>query len=167
MDRLAGWYYDSARQVSWWSREQFRLFGLTPSEYGPTYDQFLERVHPEDRERVAESYNTAIRLELELRHEFRVVRPDGVVIWIEGYSQPQRNAEGKVIRYEGTNQDITLRKLQDFEAREQSLQLRNAFDRLSEGVQIGRLRLSLSVLERFRGEALSHRSRVVARAAFL
>lgn len=134
--QIGGWYYDSARQVSWWSREQFRLFGLTPSEYGPTYDQFLERVHPEDRERVAESYNTAIRLELELRHEFRVVRPDGVVIWIEGYSQPQRNAEGKVIRYEGTNQDITLRKLQDFEAREQSLQLRNAFDRLSEGVQI-------------------------------
>ena len=131
-----GWYYDRERQVSWWSREQFRLFGLPPAEHGPTYEEFLERVHPDDRQRVAESYNTAIRLELELRHEFRVVRPDGVTIWIEGYSQPQRNAEGTVIRYEGTNQDITLRKLQEFEAREQSLQLRNAFDRLAEGVQV-------------------------------
>ncbi len=108
--QIGGWYVDNERQVSWWSPEQYSLFGVTPSATAPTYEQFLERVHPNDRSRVAESYNRAIQLELELRHEFRIVRPDGVTVWIEGFSQPQRDATGKVIRYEGTNQDISLRK---------------------------------------------------------
>ena len=142
--QIGGWYYDRERQVSWWSPELYRLFGLAPPDSksgstseaadGPTYEQFLERVHPDDRERVRQSYSEAILLERELRHEFRVVRPDGVTIWIEGFSQPQRDAAGKLIRYEGTNHDITLQKWYEFEAREQSLQLRNTFDSLSEGI---------------------------------
>ncbi len=134
--QIGGWYVDNERRVTWWSPEQYRLFGVTTTNTSPTYEQFLERVHPSDRSQVAENYDRAIQLELELRHEFRIVRPDGVTVWIEGFSQPQRDASGKVIRYEGTNQDITLRKLQEFEARQQSLQLRNAFDRMSEGIQI-------------------------------
>ncbi len=134
--QIGGWYYVPETQRSWWSPELYRLFGLTPANTGPSYEQFLMRVHPDDRRRVQNSYNRAIQLELELRHEFRVVRPDGVVLWIEGYSQPQRDVDGKVIRYEGTNQDITLRKSHELQASEKSIQLRNTFDTLSEGLQI-------------------------------
>ncbi len=114
----------------------YRLFGLTPTAVGPSYDQFLEFVHPEDRDRVRESYDHALAAQVELRHEFRIVRQDGVTIWLEAVSAPQRNASGEVIRYEGTNQDITLRKAREFEAFQQSAQLRNAFDLLSEGMQV-------------------------------
>ncbi len=110
----------------------YRLFGLAPTEVGPSYDEFLEFVHPEDRDRVRANYDHAIEAEIELRHEFRIVRRDGVTIWLESISAPQRSASGEVIRYEGTNQDITLRKARELEAFQHTAQLHNAFDLLSE-----------------------------------
>ncbi|HYU98135.1 MAG TPA: hypothetical protein VE977_04865, partial [Pyrinomonadaceae bacterium] len=47
--RLGSWQLDGTTGKVLWSDELWRIFGLTPQEYGPAFDEFLLMVHPDDR----------------------------------------------------------------------------------------------------------------------
>ncbi|MBI4544202.1 MAG: PAS domain-containing protein [Gemmatimonadetes bacterium] len=62
-----------------WSDELYRVYGLAPGEVPITYQGFLERVHPEDRDRVRGLVERTYREHVPLDFEHRIVRPDGSV----------------------------------------------------------------------------------------
>ena len=80
--------YNVATDEAYWSREHYELFGF---EDGSPVDwrRWLEGVHPEDRERIeANAARLLERAAAEGRvrghtDEYRFVRPDGTVTWIE------------------------------------------------------------------------------------
>jgi PAS domain S-box-containing protein len=76
-----------------------------PSAYADPAS-FLEGIHPEDREAVRLSF----RARAPLRHEYRVLRPDGTIRWIWDRGFPIRDREGRVYRMAGIAEDITERK---------------------------------------------------------
>ncbi|MFC7231653.1 PAS domain S-box protein [Saliphagus sp. GCM10025308] len=69
---------------------------------------FLETVHPNDRQRVEHAY-TALPGE-EFDEEYRIIRPDGQVRWLDVRAVPARNEEGNVSHVVGIAEDITERK---------------------------------------------------------
>lgn len=71
---------------------------------------FLDTIHPDDRPRV-EAALAARRNEGTYREEFRIVRPDGTVRWVEERAFPLRNERGTVYRVVGVSTDITERVL--------------------------------------------------------
>jgi len=74
--------------------------------------QWLDSVHPEDRQRVAEASGRP-QLEGRFDEEYRILRPDGSVRWIRDRAFPVVDATGTVSRIAGVAQDITDRKLSE------------------------------------------------------
>jgi PAS domain S-box-containing protein len=78
---VASWEFDLVTNEVQWSPSGYRLYGLGP-EWQPSYVNFLERVHPEDRERVRLTVARAIAARRPIDHQFRIVTPDGEQRWI-------------------------------------------------------------------------------------
>jgi PAS domain S-box-containing protein len=101
---VGSWEWDvTANRISW-SDELFRIYGV-PAGAPLTYETFVERVHPDDRERVRTVVEQAVaeRASFEVTH--RIVRDDGDVRWVA--------ARGRVLadeRMVGTAQDVTERR---------------------------------------------------------
>ncbi len=109
---LGSWELDLRKNELTWSDEVYRIFGLIPQEFAATYEAFLERVHPDDREAVNEAYSRSIREGLDAYEiEHRVVRKnDGAIRFVHEKCQHLRDEDGRIIRSLGMVLDITERK---------------------------------------------------------
>ena len=70
---------------------------------------WMDLVHQEDRERVGAFFGRSMT-GLQGQTEFRVIRPDGQMRWIDARSFPVRDPAGKLIRVVGIAEDATVRK---------------------------------------------------------
>lgn len=120
---LGSWNWNIVSNELYWSDEIYRIFGISPQEFGATYDAFLSYVHPEDRDCVNNTVKGALegkpysidhRIILKGGEE-RIVHEQGEVIFENG-NVPARMA--------GIVQDITERK-----KIEKALEMANAYNR--------------------------------------
>lgn len=112
--RLGSWEWDLATGAVVWSDELHRIFGI--DEGTPvTYTTFADRLHPDDREGVETEIDAAALNGSPLHYEARIVRTDGVVLWIAAHGDTTTDAHGVPVRLAGTVQDITDRKLTELE----------------------------------------------------
>jgi PAS domain S-box-containing protein len=84
------------------------IWGRSCKDLYPSASGWLDAVHSEDRERVAQAIvkqNAG-----EHSEEYRIVRPDGTLRWIRDRAFPIRDAAGQVIRVVGVAEDITDRR---------------------------------------------------------
>jgi PAS domain-containing protein len=92
------WQYDIPKNELWTSEHCRVMFGLSPDSPPPT-DALLRRVHPADRHVAAASIRAATYGLLAAPViEFRIVRPDGQVRWIQGRGHSTLDARGKSVR---------------------------------------------------------------------
>ena len=108
--RLGTWTWDLASGEVSWSREMEALHGLEAGAFGGTFEEFIERVHPEDREKTLASVDT---LQQTGSHEIehRIVLPDDTVRWIYGRGQLFHDAAGNPTYALGVALDITERRV--------------------------------------------------------
>jgi PAS domain S-box-containing protein len=95
-----------------WSPSLEAMHGLAPGSFGGTYEAFQADIHPDDRDAMV----AAIAASLERgshRVEYRIVRPDGGVRWVEGRGEVFRDAAGRPERVIGVCVDVTERKRAD------------------------------------------------------
>ncbi|MGJ3263012.1 MAG: PAS domain S-box protein [Salinarimonas sp.] len=107
---IATWEWSVATGDVTWTGPMELLLGLPPGSRSPSYDAFLERVHPEDRERVSAAVEVALAGPAPLAVEFRIPHPDGRVLWLAGRGEVIRGPEGRPLRMIGVNYDITERR---------------------------------------------------------
>ena len=98
-------------------------------------ESWLDAVHPEDREEVLANFEKQSRGEF-VEYEYRIVRPDGEIRWIEAHVFPVRNEEGKIYRCAGSAQEITKRKRAEELAESQQQQLIQADKMASLGILV-------------------------------
>ncbi len=117
---------DAAELMYWeWERETDRLhWGRDPaalvgagSGRNTRWSEFVDIIHPEDRERYLALVNAAWEQAGACTNEYRVIRKDGRVAWLSSHGKTLADAGGKVYRMIGVSQDITERKRQEEEAR--------------------------------------------------
>jgi len=75
-------------------------------------------LHPEDRERVLAQWRDVIGGKCEFQEEYRVVRPDGTVVWVLGSGTCETHPDGEPIGYVRTVIDITDRKKVEIQQQE-------------------------------------------------
>ena len=93
------------------SPEYKRLHGLSPQVAWESHDDWLARVHPDDRAEADRTVWHAINHGDRYTSEYRIVRPvDGAVRWILARAQIERDAQGRPLRLVGIHHDITERK---------------------------------------------------------
>jgi PAS domain S-box-containing protein len=101
------WDRDPRAERSSWDTTTLALFGLPPHAPAPTNAEYLQIVHPDDRERVARELSGDGP---SVEFEFRVCLPDGRVRWLVTRGRAQRDAQGRVVRRTGICLDITERR---------------------------------------------------------
>src|SRR5262245_53569177 len=108
------WERDIETGVITWSDEIYRIFGLRPQEHRFTRREFVELVHPDDRQFVVDAGRTAVRTGKHYDVEYRVIRPTGEVRHIHSQGDLVRDESGQPRRMFGTVQDITERKRAEY-----------------------------------------------------
>jgi diguanylate cyclase (GGDEF)-like protein/PAS domain S-box-containing protein len=86
-----------------------RIYGRSASAFYADPTLFMNIVHPEDRPRVAQMLPELIEKGA-MTIQYRVVRPDGEVRWLEDRPAIVRDADGRLVRFNGLASDITKRK---------------------------------------------------------
>src|SRR5690606_12074751 len=74
------------------------------------FEAFQSGIHPEDRQRVLETIQRAFENAESFTIEYRAVRPDGSIIWVEGRGTAQLGPDGTVIGMTGICMDVTQRR---------------------------------------------------------
>ncbi len=131
--RFGTWEADLEARRGRWSAEAARIFGLAPAARTVTYEDYVERLHPDDRARVERQLWDLIEgRSAEQEFEHRIVRRDGSVRVVQSIMEPQRDASGRTTRLIGSMQDITERRF--LEERLREAQKLEAIGRLAGGV---------------------------------
>jgi PAS domain S-box-containing protein len=119
LSHTGSWGWNVATQeITHWSQELYRLYGFDPKAGIPPFESHLQRIHLEDRARLAEALERAIRDGAELELVFRIVLPDGAKKYIHKLGHPVYAAAGEIVEFVGTDMDITERKRAEAEVRE-------------------------------------------------
>jgi|WetSurMetagenome_2_1015567.scaffolds.fasta_scaffold00155_1 two-component system, cell cycle sensor histidine kinase and response regulator CckA len=133
---MGSWEYDIVTQTVTLSDELFRIFGFDPALGVPPLAEFFNIVHPDDRERTRLNRDQNIAKNRPFSDEYRIVRSDGSVRWIEIQCDPVVDNSGNLIKDIGTAQDITERKLAELALREAENRYRLLFDQSPDGIMI-------------------------------
>jgi len=113
---VGSWERDTLTNRVTWSDELYRIFGVDRNSFTPTHQSILERVHPEDRERVAAMFRPEWASDLQpYSLEYRLLRPGGEVRFVQARGRAMPHENGRIARWAGTLQDVTER-VQAFEA---------------------------------------------------
>jgi len=123
---LGNWNWNIVDNTEVWSDEQYRIFGYQPGEIEPTYQHFLDALHPEDREKVIAAVKAAIDQDVPFDIEYRIIRPDKSERGIHAQGQVMRDLKKRPVRMVGTVLDITERKKAERKMRE-SAELKTKF----------------------------------------
>jgi PAS domain S-box-containing protein len=138
--RIGSWWWEPGTGRTWWSDTIFEVYGISRSEVVPGYESYLARVHPEDHPTAAARMQRVLDGAEGFADDLRIVRPNGDIVWIHSRGRATRAPDGRLIRLEGTDQDITDRKRAEAEA----LAARDAAEQA-----LGRLRTESARAERF------------------
>ena len=109
--RVSTYAYDKTSRTMQLSEASAAIFGLARNTTEMTADEWRSRVHPEDLQRLDAERQSAFKdRRTELVSEFRIIRPDGEVRWIEARSLITYDAAGHACRMLGVYIDITERR---------------------------------------------------------
>ena len=108
--RMGTWQFTMGSGEVKWSPGLEAIHGFPAGSFPGTFDAFQKEIHPEDRDRVLRAITESIAQRRDHEVEYRIVRADGAVRWVEGRGRLFCDAEGKPNRMVGVCSDITERK---------------------------------------------------------
>ena len=124
---LRHWEWDMVRDELW-------ATDRTKAHPGPArferrgFDQFLQSLHPDDREPVSHAVAKSMNGDGEYESEYRVSLPNGATRWVVARGRVEFNPAGKPVRMRGVSLDITRRKEAEEALRESEVRFRTMAD---------------------------------------
>jgi len=137
--RLGFWVLQYARNEVWATEQMRALFGFTKSQQLQLED-FILRLHPEDRETAQQMLAKAARGDGKYRAEHRVLLPNGQQHWVICQGSVEFDGFGQPFRLLGVSMNITDEKQMDLQAEA----LRNEVTHLLRAASLGELSSALA-----------------------
>jgi two-component system cell cycle sensor histidine kinase/response regulator CckA len=126
--RLGSWEWELATDRVTWSDELYRIYGVRPDRFSGSYGSNLDRVHADDRARVARVIENAVAERRPWSLDYRVVRPDGELRMIHARGEVVCDEQGRPAVVQGTCQDVTESRRVEDALRAAEQLFRRAFD---------------------------------------
>ncbi|MBF0584720.1 MAG: CHASE domain-containing protein, partial [Magnetococcales bacterium] len=147
MVHMGNWERDLRDGGAQWSEEIFKILGI-PAQKKASFEQALQFVHPDDRDRVRKTVEESIQQEAECEVEYRLVRPDGEIRHVYSLGRITEWSDGRPSRMAGVLQDITARKLAEIELRQakEAAEIANQVLAALGGVPLWGLQLGIACL---------------------
>jgi PAS domain S-box-containing protein len=125
---VGSWEWNAAEAAEWWSAEMYRICGVEPSSFRPSYESFLGLLPDDDRARFTSAVSQAVAAQRTLEIEHRIVRPDGSVRFVSSIGRVVVDEHRRATRITGATQDITERKAAEETVLRSERRLRTIFD---------------------------------------
>jgi len=109
LSHTGSWHWNVSTGEVNWSREYCAIFGFNSEKDKPSYQSFIERVHPEDRHKVEHVLWSDVREKRDFDGEYRLLFPDGSIRYLHSLGKCSVGRTGDV-EYIGAVVDITERK---------------------------------------------------------
>jgi formate hydrogenlyase transcriptional activator len=132
---MGSWVFDPAGFFDYWSRELFHIYGLDPAKEGPSLEEYLACIHPQDREFMRSLIKRMIAEASGCDVTKRIVRPNSELRYIRCVGIPVVE-NGVLQRIVGTAMDVTEHELLTKELRRREAYLAEA-QRLSQTGSFG------------------------------
>lgn len=111
---------------TYWSTQFWRMLGLQPDSVEPSFDEYMNRVHPDDRQRLQDEMTVGIQNGEDVDVEYRLVWPDDSRHWVRVRAGIERDKDNQPLRMLGVIMDIDSQKLAEQEQNSLMLQLQQA-----------------------------------------
>lgn len=125
---VGNWDWDIVSGKLIWSDEVYRIFGLSPQQFGATYEAFLGYVYPEDRDFVEQSVNEALYEARPYSIDHRILLLDGTVRVVHEEAEVTFDEDGRPVQMMGTVHDVTQLKRAEGELRALSRELVESYE---------------------------------------
>ena len=136
---LGVWHWDEVANTLTWDGATREMFGVS-ADAEITIDTFYRALHPDDAERVKQTWRQALELRLPYQIEFRTQRTDGTIRWVDARGRGYYDEAGKPLWMSGVLFDITDRKVAELQAQ----QNRDELSHLSRVAAMGELAASIA-----------------------
>lgn len=105
------WVWQVAgRKAVYLSEEWCRVWGFDPQDRAPTWEEGMQRIHPEDRASWQTAIDRAISKRSDYVVEFRILLPSGAVKYVHTVGHPVLDASGELLQFVGASMDVTERR---------------------------------------------------------
>jgi two-component system, cell cycle sensor histidine kinase and response regulator CckA len=138
-----------------WSRGHEVVWGFAPGEFDGRRESFVQRVHPDDLPVIKAEVARCMAAREAFRCEFRVIRSDGSVRWLQGLGEFTYEAGGRPVRMRGVVLEATAHKQAEEALRTSERRLRNLIDGFGPSVFVGMLSPDGRLLEGNRSALLA------------
>jgi PAS domain S-box-containing protein len=149
---LGSWEWEIATDRVMWSAELYRIYGARPDDEPGSYGSYLEKIHADDRARVARVIETALTERRAWSVDYRIVQPGGELRMVHARGEIVLDDEGRPAIVHGTCQDVTDNRRVEDALRATEQLFRRAFDDAPIGMALidldgGWLRLNRSLCQ--------------------
>ena len=124
------WDWDMQKDTIFRSQRVYEFLGLTSVPEG-AFDNFIQHIHPDDRDRVSSALKLHLENGADYDIELRLKRTDGSYGWFLDRGKAVRNAQDKPIRMVGALSDINARK----QAETEQMKAQAALQQLNEELE--------------------------------
>src|SRR5579863_397395 len=126
------WDWDLVENTVKWSDETYRQFGFSRATFSGRVEDATARLHPKDRDQVCAAFQKVLGGQAqEFAEQFRIVRPNGTICWIDAHGVVVRNGS---IHMMGIGLDVTGLKKSEESRRESEEKYRKLFENATYGV---------------------------------
>jgi PAS domain S-box-containing protein len=137
ISHVGSWELDLVNNNLAWSDEIFRIFEIDPEQFEASYEAFIERVHPDDREAVDRAYTESLQKREPYTIEHRLLMKDGRIKYVLERCETSYDEHGVPLVSLGTVQDITERKRMEAELKSQTDFQQTILDAIADsGIQL-------------------------------
>jgi len=123
--KVGTWDWDIAGGRMEWSAQLFELFGIDPAQAGASIEIWKRILHPDDVDLAYRRIDEALRNRTTLDSDYRVIRADGSVRWVNARGENRYDGNGKPVRMIGICTDITERKMMEEAVRASEVKYRS------------------------------------------
>ncbi len=116
--RMGIWFWSAESNTLDWDDALRQLYGLGSNDPIGGYEDFLGRVHPDDRAYVDRTVRLAMTENGRLDYEFRIVLPDGRIRWIADQGRVISMGPGRPPAMSGVCMDVTDRRATEEQLRQ-------------------------------------------------
>jgi signal transduction histidine kinase len=107
---LGNWDWNPTKHEMWWSDQTYRIFDMEPEASKVTFKSLLDIVHPDDREFLAQTIDTALEERQSFDIDHRILLADCTGKFVNQHGEPIFDDNETTGRMMGTVQDITERQ---------------------------------------------------------
>ena len=132
---LGSWELDLVSNRLYWSDQVYEIFEIEKEKFQPTYEGFVETVHPDDRELVSTAYTESVSNKGTYDIDHRLLMKDGRIKYVNERGASYYDENGNAIRSIGTVLDITAKKTLELELEQKKEELERVNSNLEEEVK--------------------------------